>query len=76
MSDQQPGTETVGKSATQQQQQEEGSIVPPTETDPSGTDQGDGTKSPTIVEKEKSKGVTLRMHLQSTMLQGAKIDRP
>ena len=57
MSDQQSDTETVGKSATQLQQQEEGSIASPIETDPSGTDQGDATKSPTIAEKEKSKGV-------------------
>ena len=57
MSDQQSGTETVDNSATQLQQQEEGNIATSIDTDPSGTDQGDSTKSPTIAEKEKSKGI-------------------
>ena len=58
MSDQQSGTKTVGRSTTEEQQQQEDSIVPPIVADPTGTDKGDGTKSPTIVEKDKTKGVT------------------
>ena len=56
MSDQQSDTETVDNSATQLQQQEEGNVATSIDTDPSGTDQGDSNKSPTIAEKEKSKG--------------------
>ena len=58
MSDQQSGTKTVGGSTTEEQQQHEGSIVPPIAADPTGTDKGDGTKSPTIEAEDKTKGVT------------------